>query len=74
MTFKNLFEAKSRKPKNSLKNLEKILKKDGVLEIIDSRDLWVAIDDIVDGIGYGTDQFDNDVEINFSKDAYRLAD
>ncbi len=69
MKFKELFEAK-----NSIKNLEKMLKKDGQIEIIDDRKLWVIIDDIVDGIGYGLDQFDNDVEIDFSKDTYRLVD
>ncbi len=71
MTFKDIIEAKN--SKDAIRNLEKILKKDGQIEIIDDRKLWVLIDDIVDGIGYGLDQFDNDIEIDLARDDYRLA-
>ena len=60
---------------DSLKDAEKELKKKGEVHIIlRSTDTWANIDDIQDGIGYGIDQFDNDIEINLVKDKYQIVE
>ena len=68
--FKELFEAKA-----SLKDAQKELKKNGEVHItMGKTDTWANIDDIIDGIGYGFDQFDNDIEINFKKDNFTIVE
>ena len=66
--FKDLIEVS----KVKIKDLQKIIKKDGQVMIITQDDIVVAIDDIDGDMGYGLDQFDNDVEINLKKDKFRL--
>ncbi len=69
------FKEYTNESKNSMKTAEKILKKYGEVHItITSTDTWANIDDIIDGIGYGIDQFDNDIEIDLSKDKYQIVE
>ena len=68
--FKELFESKS-----SLKDALKELKKNGEVHItMGKTDTWANIDDIQDGIGYGIDQFDKDIEIDFKKDSFQIVE
>ena len=68
--FKELFEAKA-----SLKDAMKIFKKEGEVHItIGKTDTWANIDSIEDGIGYGIDQFDKDIEIDFKKDKFQIVE
>jgi len=68
--FKEIFEAKS-----SLKDAIKELKKNGEVHIIIGKyDKWAHISDIEDGMGYGIDQYDKDIEINFKKEQFTIVD
>jgi hypothetical protein len=68
--FKELFESQP-----TVKELKKILKKEGQVDVILlGTDIWVAVDEIDGDMAYGIDQFDKDVEINLKKEKVKLAE
>ena len=69
--FKELFE---KQKTISAKELTNLVKKGDVPVIIQGQDIWVNIDSVEDGIAYGIDQFDDDREIDLSKETVRLAE
>lgn len=53
--------------------LEKLLLIHGSIPIVmGATDIWASIDYIDDGFAYATDQFDNYIEIDLSKDYFQL--
>jgi len=67
--FKELFES------SKLKDVMKVYKKNGEVHItMGKTDTWANIDDIEGDIGYGIDQFDKDIKINFKKDSFTIVE
>lgn len=57
------------------KELAKLVKQNGdVPVIILGQDIWVNIEQVEDGYAYGIDQFDDDREIDLSKETLELAE
>ena len=66
--FRELFEKQK-----SIKELKKLLKRDGYIAIImGETDTWGSIGEIDGDIGYGIDQYDDDFEINLKTGDYTL--
>lgn len=57
----------------SVKELQKLLKKNGSVAVIDGNDIWVNIESIEDGIAHGINQFDDDQKIDLKKEKLTLA-
>ncbi len=69
--LKNINEGDS----STVKKMKKLLKKNGQINIImGDTDTWASIDDIDDGVGFGMDQFDNDIEIDLEDGIYTVTD
>ncbi|MCD6435382.1 MAG: hypothetical protein J7L15_03260 [Clostridiales bacterium] len=74
-TFRELFETKKAKKELTAKELQKLIKKNGDTPVIIlGQDIWVNIETVEDGYAYGIDQFDDDREIDLSKETLQLAE
>ena len=73
--FKELFTGLNEAKGSSIKDLQKVIKKQGqVMVITGGTDIMVVIDSIEDGYAYGLDQFDNDVEIDLKKEKVTISE
>ena len=71
--LKQIVENLNEGDSSTVKKMIKLLKKKGQIEIVmGDTDTWATIDDIDDGVGYGIDQFDDDIEIDLDKDNYTV--